>query len=921
MWAPVEWSRLPTPSTDRTRLIGKVRGYVGVPKPMTCDPEFSELQDLAVGYGMAKLGPQALDDYVSKCNRQIPELPSWMDDKFMRDAVDLAWSRLPWSGQVTPYRRFAPVCHEDALGQMKPESAPLFPFQDYQTKGNFLTAENQFKLDRNFLNTETSPVFTTTTFKVESLPNATIKRKGGRVLRPVNVDFLYKQIRLFLTGTKAHLNSDYPRHFVLGGFDEFHGGWDRMHAAFGGKAKVYGFDGKYYDSLWPDFIYRSVDLILMRAYDFGDAQPVYEYVMRNLRISLCLNKTGEIWEYRNTHCTGHYLTKVFNDLATHIYLAAAFLVGCRENACLERRFTLFSCVTAAVVGDDGLMKPGKETPWFEPLLIKRVVAQIGGVFEFEDDEPRVSTQLSFLSTATIVEEDSRERLPLHMTGKSVARLMHSKQTDRTPEMAYQRCYGVYMMCWPDKRVRVRLREKLLELRRRLPARSYCFKLDHSDAYMHWHYSSKESGPMVKYEAALKLSDAMVKTAAARKRQRQRRKERGMGGRRRSNVDKNGKPLPPKRRQRRPRNQKGTGGNVSVRGAKGSYQVAGVPRLTANVQNSLSFKRIAPLSTHNEKGCHLLPAFLQPSLDATATFGGSAMNTNTGVPITPVLPITPLSLGNNRLSTMASLFSEWRPRSMKIRYVPTTGSFANGNYIMTYMRDPSKIPLASATSTSYQPAFDLTIMSEQDKVVTGMISSAFEMDVVRPGEWGGEDWLVCSQTNFSGLVSRLSSAGNVQAAVLGLCQNQSSGDSLVGQTGQFWLEYDIDFRGNNDDAIARAFNQVYANLTLQSATTVTAGNPLNFSFRDATTGAAIEPGNEVIVVQLTTSLTTVAGGTVIGRNALVYLGLNSSTNFYNAYTTLADAIHQTSAGVINAAVTTTANIPAPVAFIMPISNTV
>jgi len=297
-----------------------------------------------------------------------------------------------------------------------------------------------------------------------------------------------------------------------------------------------------------------------------------------------------------------------------------------------------------------------------------------------------------------------------------------------------------------------------------------------------------------------------------------------------------------------------------------------------------------------------------------------MNTLAGAPVVPGLPITPLSLGNNRLATLASLFSEWRPRSIKLRYVPTTGSFANGNYILAYTRDPSKLMVDSSTSATYVPSFDLTVMSEQDKVVTGMISAAWEMDIIRAGEWNGDEWLVCSQTNFSGLISRLSSAGTVYGAVLGQCQNQSSGAALTGQTGQFWLEYDLEFRGNNDDEIARQFSQVFQNLVLQSQTGVGIGSALQFVFRDATTGSLVIPGNEVIVVQLTTALTTVAAGIVIGKNALVYLAKSATLGIYVAFATLADALHET-ANQMLATVATIATVSQPVAFIMPITNVI
>jgi len=422
----------------------------------------SDLKPFAEGFSMARCGEEALVSYLDKCQVPIAPLPPEFE-ALIPDVVRLVWSRLPWS-RMDPVRG---MTHAEAVAEMKPHTAVGYPFKE-ASKGEFLTAINQYRLFSNYRNVHTSPPYTTVAYKVEALPDATVKRKGCRILRFVNIDFLYKQLRLYGHLMHAHNDgADWPRDMCLGAFNEFCGGWERLHQAFDGLC-CFGSDGKYYDTCFSDFDYAVIDLLLRKVMACTDLS-VHEYIMKHSRVSHGLVRSNEIWRFRNTHSTGHLLTKVFNDLKTCSSFALTYLLEYRRRALNpQREFELFShCVVTAVCGDDNLFAvrcDDEDLSWFTGPLLRETCGRMGTVFELENEEPQNSDTLGFLSTTTIVDPPSGYRLPLHKGGKTIAKVLHAKHDERTTEMRWQRVYGALLTCWPDPSYRRPLQAKLDQLR-------------------------------------------------------------------------------------------------------------------------------------------------------------------------------------------------------------------------------------------------------------------------------------------------------------------------------------------------------------------------------------------------------------------------------------------------------------------------
>lgn len=471
---------------ERSYFYGRCGGYSGVPKPIGEDPEMFDLKPLGVGYSMAKCNDAALSSYLAKCQVPIPPLPPEFV-ALIPQVCKLVWERLPWS-RCPPIRG---MTHEEALCEMKPNTACGFPFTE-ASKGEFLTDVNRYRLFHNFGNLVTSPRYTTVAYKVEALPDETVARKGCRILRYVNIDFLYKQLRLY--GHMMHLHNegaDWPRDMCCGAFNEFSGGWEKLHSAFDGM-DAYGSDGKYYDTCFDDFDYAVIDLLLRRAMGDRDAD-VHCFIMNNSRDSIGLVRTRELWRFRNTHSTGHLLTKVFNDLKTCAGFALAYLIEYRRQQLdPQREFELFSrCVVTAICGDDNLFASSLE--WFTGPLLREINLRKGTTFELEKDYPSRSDELGFLSTRTVVDQTSGWRLPLHRCGKTIARVVHAKHDERTVEMRWQRVYGALLTCWPDPIYRQALQKKLTQMRPYLEENSIHLRDHFDDRHLRFLYTGLEGG--------------------------------------------------------------------------------------------------------------------------------------------------------------------------------------------------------------------------------------------------------------------------------------------------------------------------------------------------------------------------------------------------------------------------------------------
>lgn len=446
----------------------------------------ADLAPRAVGFGMSHPGDVALTSYLAKCQLDMPVIPEAIM-AFVHDVAALIWPRLPFS-RVDAIRG---MTHEEALAEMKPHTACGFPFKE-SSKGEALTALMQYKLFHNFRNVLTSPHYTTVAYKVEALSDATIERKHCRILRYVNLDFLYKQLRLYGHMMHAHNdNADWPRDMCLGGFNDFEGGWEKLHSAFDGK-NCYGSDGKYYDTAFTPFDYAFIDIIMRKA--MGYVEPdVHNYIMKNSAHSVGLIRTGELWRFNWTHSTGHLMTKVWNDLKTCACFGLTYLMEYRKRQLdPQREFELFShSVRTAICGDDNLFSSTFE--WFTGPLLRETCLLVGTTFELEFEEPRSSDCLGFLSAGTTRCPVSGYRMPLRQGGKTVARLIHAKHDERNVGMRWQRAYGCLLALWPNAEYREALQNKLNQLRVHLPPDSTSLGDRYDNRYLRWLYTGLE-GP-------------------------------------------------------------------------------------------------------------------------------------------------------------------------------------------------------------------------------------------------------------------------------------------------------------------------------------------------------------------------------------------------------------------------------------------
>jgi hypothetical protein len=334
------------------------------------------------------------------------------------------------------------------------------------------------------------------------------------------------------------------------------------------------------------------------------------------------------------------------------------------------------------------------------------------------------------------------------------------------------------------------------------------------------------------------------------------------------------------------------------------------------------------AVHRERDQVLLDSWAQPHFSASVTFSGSqaggtgvAQNLTTGALVAPPLVISPLTMDSGRLATLCSLYQEWMPVSVRLKYKPTVGEFNNGSLIFAYSKDPTWTPFntGAVTSTSYNPAASLKLLSEQAGARSAHIAKDLTFTLIRPGDFKGDQWLLCSPTNVSGVVSRLTTAGIAWCAIEGLPTGSDGVTALTSQPGYFTLEYDIMFRGATDNALARSIAETVNTLALTSLTGVTAGSALQFEVVSGPTHSILV-GPEIAVCYLENDLLTVTGsGTAskLGANQPIFLGRIGTQAYYNAYTTLYDAITQSANGIV-AAVTTTANIYANISTWIPLN---
>ncbi len=326
--------------------------------------------------------------------------------------------------------------------------------------------------------------------------------------------------------------------------------------------------------------------------------------------------------------------------------------------------------------------------------------------------------------------------------------------------------------------------------------------------------------------------------------------------------------------------------------------------------------------HLERDSVLLDNWAQPQFSGTlmmssSTVTGAAQNVTSGALVCPPLVLSPFLLDNGRLAVMASLFQEWRPRRMTLRYQPTVGEFNNGSLIFCASKDPSWTPYNSSTGLSqYSAAASLKLMSEQARRAQTHIAEKLSFDMVRPGDWKGDVWLSSTSSTAAGLLARLNTAGICWIAIEGLPTN-SSGTALTSSPGFLTLDYEIEFRGPTDNPLARTVAEVVNQLELRSLTGVTAGSALQFEFfNNGATSLLL--GGELAMVTLGADLTTVAGGTVMARNQPIFLAKVGTNAYYNAYFSLFDAVAQNT-NVLTAAVTTTANVAVDVSSYVPLAN--
>jgi hypothetical protein len=325
--------------------------------------------------------------------------------------------------------------------------------------------------------------------------------------------------------------------------------------------------------------------------------------------------------------------------------------------------------------------------------------------------------------------------------------------------------------------------------------------------------------------------------------------------------------------------------------------------------------------HSESDQVLLDSWAQPRFSATPTTptGTLPQNTTTGALVCPPIVVSPLMLDSGRLATMASLFQEWRPKSVVLRYRPTVGEFNNGSLIFAFSKDPSWTPYnAGSAATTYSAAASIKLLSEQSGAVSTHIAKALRFQLIKPGDFKGDQWFLSSPSNPAGLLSRLVAAGVAWIAIEGLPTN-SSGTALATQPGYLSLEYQIEFRGATDNPTARVLAETVNNLQIRSAGSIASGSPFQFTLLTDAASPGVIVGPETVIVYPSADIASATSGTVtyFAQNQPIFLSRVGINAYYYAYTTLIDAIAQ-SANTLVVDTTTTVQATVAVSSLIPLN---
>lgn len=306
------------------------------------------------------------------------------------------------------------------------------------------------------------------------------------------------------------------------------------------------------------------------------------------------------------------------------------------------------------------------------------------------------------------------------------------------------------------------------------------------------------------------------------------------------------------------------------------------------------------------GTMLLDDAHQTSLTALTTTIGL------GAPVMAPIVLSPLMMGDSRLAIIASLFGEWRPRKMVIRYQPGVGSFNNGSYMLGYSRDPTQVPVTFGASTTTITKFSLSKMFDYGTKAEFAVSKNGHLDAIRPGDWKGDEWLSCCGGDAGGIVSKLYTAGIIYGCIGSAPTGSDGTTALLGATGKLFLDWEIEFRNETNNEVARAFSAATAGADLYLTAGVTVGNPLTAQFQDSTHADAVTFG-DIVVAYLSGDF--VGTGYSFADNQPVWLrGIGSQQ--YAIHKSLYDAVHNSNP--INASDTIAASQFANLGAIVPIN---
>lgn len=811
---------------------------------------------------MAVTDERALEYYYKKFDTPHPPLTS-EQAKALKVAEHMARSLFPGSQHLVK-----PATHDEVMRAMKPDTACGFPFvgDQYPDKASFMQLHEPVVASQWRQKHE---VFTTVAYKVEPLSKEKIQRKGCRILRYADVLTIYKQMRLtyrlleVLHTPMALAKVSWPLTPLLYGFSEQYGGWDKVHRAFDAY-KVFGLDGSSYDtSLHPELL-RAVARIIRRCLELThEEHELYWHLCESLIVSKCVDNRGKCYELSGSNCTGQYWTKLWNDLCTLISILYSMIRATGDSGTNLMNEWLDRC-RAAISGDDALI--GIKTDGVPELPQDLVLysAELGVKIELEFDGPNVkfapSYGLTFLSTSTVF-VPKYGYLPLHQIGKTLCKLAHARMDQRTPEARYNRLRGAYITLWPHKftgevghAVVEKLKAAFYSCRDKLSQYSPLRLDDVSDIVMVKLYTgielqSKTVGPVkeVRFKDVSQVYGMPPKSKQPRSMP---------------------KAKPPKvskqlqvRQTRRNRKKSRPTGYVN--------------------EQAQGFSTVDRVNVVRQTGSMLLPNEMQPVLTEPINTLG------TGALVVPPILLSPLMMGNNRLALQASLYSEWKPRSLKLRYVPKVGQFNNGGFLMVYSRDPSYLPVEYTSSTSAVNVMSLQLCSEQGTKCNTFVASRGTLNCVQPSKWK-DGWLKCSASNVAGIISSLFSAGIVYFIMDGAVTN-NTGAALTGQVGELWLDWDIDFRGETDNVIARSLSQVVNDLTISSVAGIASGASLQFTL-NTESGSTNYLGNDVLVIYPGADFS--GTGFSFAENAPMYLRRTGTNLYFLAYNTLYDAVNAT-----------------------------